>query len=258
MLKHVLLGAFLLTASLAHAQITPEARYNARVYASKLSTGDVKYGGYFPAANAFRIYNANHSLYRQVALPAGLTFGSYDDNPLLSDRLFNTNTTDLEFVIVGTTTTGTQQTFILSESGTTVFTVDSCSSVTVFNTPTGAKLRASGYKAAVGTNLATPTTRIFALPGTYTTLLAVKATPAEQDVAASPYPNPSSGTVRLPYLLKAGQTATLRVSDVTGRTVATYKVDNTFNHLLFDTHALSAGVYFYRVGNSGAQRFAVK
>lgn len=251
-MKSFLLGAALLITGVAQAQITQETRYKDYVTPYKLSTGDIKYAGYFSIDHTFRIYNANHSLYKSVAVP-GIGYVYNNDNCYVSDKLFN-STPELEFVIgANYPAQNVKYLKVINESGVVLLSVDSCATARILNTATGSKMLA--YVESQPNS----STRVFALAGTYTPL-AIKATSTEELVL--PYPNPTTAEIQLPYQLSAGQTGTLSISNALGQQMNTYQVDNTFSQLLVDTRTLAPGVYFYRVssktGTSAAQRFVVR
>ena len=253
-MKKALLVILLLAAGSAHAQITLEHKYAQEVNAFKLSTGEVKYAAYVPGtANQVRIYNQNHSLLRQVSVPFPATTGGYID--FLSDKLFNT-TPDLEFLVYTYAMNGPARPFaqVFTETGASLFRADSTNFVDIYNSVAGTKM-VTHQEDGTGT----PYSRVYALGGTRTALKTADATGKD---AAQPYPNPTAERVQLPYTVAAGQVGELTISDVTGRAVAHYRVDASFDHLLFDTRGLRPGIHLYRVQAAGqssaARRFVVR
>jgi hypothetical protein len=251
-MKKSLLALALLASTAASAQITLEKKYPIAVEPFKLANGALKFIGVVEAANQIRIYNADHSLLRQVTVPVAagerVNYVEYG-----SDRLFNTNAS-LEFVVY-LNTQSSNTTRVMDESGATLLTVDSCSYVTVHNTAVGAKMITYSESVTSGSY-----SKVYGLGGTYTPL---KTAGAKSDAVGQPYPNPATESLRLPYELKVGQVATLTVSTATGQTVKTYQVDNTFDHLVLNARELRAGVYLYRLtladGTvSAARRFVVQ
>ncbi len=222
----------------------------------KLSTGEVKYATYVPgSANQVRIYNQNHSLFRQISVPLPATVrGGLD---YLSDKLFNT-TPDLEFMVYGYDQARSDYVAfaqVFSETGTSLLRVDSTNFVDIYNSAAGTKLITYQQK-AVGDGYYS---KVYALGGTRSALRTATAANTE---AAQPYPNPAAGRVQLPYAVAAGQVGELLITDAVGRAVAHYQVDATFDHLLFDTRGLRPGVYLYQVQVAGqpsaTRRFVVQ
>ena len=254
-MKKTLLAGLLLAAGSAQAQITFEHKYAQQVNIFKLSTGDVKYAAYVSGtANQVRIYNQNHSLFRQISVPLPANLGGYID--YLSDKLFNT-TPDLEFLVYTYDHNGQVQPFaqVFSETGTSLLKADSTGFVDIYNSAAGTKL-VTYQSGATGTGYS----KVYSLGGTRTALKTLSAAGPE---TAQPYPNPTAERVQLPYTIAAGQVGALTISDVAGRTVAHYQVDSTFDHLLFDTRGLRPGVYLYQVQVAGrtaaaARRFVVQ
>ena len=240
----------LLSSSALHAQITPERNYTSLVYPGKLSTGDVKYVGYSELTTTtgqIKIYNANHSIYKQVnvTVPAGATV---EDITYLSDKLFNP-TAGLEFVLnmrnVSATVYGGMR--IIDENGAVLFARDSTSYPEIYNTPAGTKMLLNYYSDSMA--------KVYGLSGTLT---ALAVAPKASSDALLPYPNPTAADIRLPYSVATGQVAQLIVRDVTGRQMSSYQVDSAFDHLLFSTRGLRPGIYFYTVANGPARRFTVQ
>jgi hypothetical protein len=254
-MKKTLLALALLAAGTARAQITFEHKYPQKVNVFKLSTGEVKYATYVSGtANQVRVYNQNHSLFRQLSVPLAATVKA--DVDYLSDNLFNT-TPDLEFLLYAydpAQSSYQDVAQVFSETGTSLLRVDSTNFVDIYNSVGGTKL-VTYQRNASGDYYS----KVYALGGTRAALKTLDAAGRE---TARPYPNPASERVQLPYTIGAGQVGELSITDATGRVRARYQVDATFDHLLFDTRGLRPGVYIYRVQVAGqasaAQRFSVR
>jgi len=251
MKKFLLAAGLFLTGASARAQIALEQVYAADITAYKISTGDVKYVGYFPSVGQIRIYNANHSVYRQAAFTPPANF-QVQQIEYLSDRLFN-STPGLEMVVnMFNASVGASRMEVIDEAGANVITVDSSSYPQIFNSAAGTKMVANVY---------TPTrvyAKVYSLPGTYTALRTQEAKLSE---TAAPFPNPAADQITLPYRLQPGQSGTLTVFTSTGRQVASYNIDSTFDHLLLNARSLRPGVYSYQLTVNGqpggSQRFTV-
>ncbi|UOQ52296.1 T9SS type A sorting domain-containing protein [Hymenobacter cellulosivorans] len=269
-MKKVLLAACILASTAASAQVTLENTYvlNSPLNSFeslnpiKLSTGETKYVKYNKSTRLITVYNANHSQFKQFTPPvppAGYT-STYID--YVSDKLFNQDGA-LEYVASYTIEDNTSGTtvnseYVYSETGALLARSDSSYVTDIINTSTGTKMLVEKQSTSTSSGRRTKVL-VFALPGTYTTL---KAQKGQNDALAMPYPNPATESMRLPYSVKAGTTATLRITDAAGRQVNTYQVDSTFDHLALDVRKLHSGVYFYQVigadgAASSARRFVV-
>ncbi|TGE23724.1 T9SS type A sorting domain-containing protein [Hymenobacter aquaticus] len=267
-MQKLLLAASLLISTAASAQVTLENTYvlNAPAMQSedlfpiKLSTGEAKYVRFNSATRLMTLYNLNHSQFKQLTVPAPPAGYGAPGIDYVSDKLFNQDAA-LEYIVYYNRTNATsQETTMLnvySEAGTLLLRSDSAYVNHIFNTSAGTKMLLSkAYPSLTGGNRSKVVA--YALGGTLTTL---KTQQAEADGLRQPYPNPATESLRLPYEVKKG-TATLRITDAAGRTVATYQVDSTFDHLLLNAGELRSGVYFYQVvaadgSASPARRFVV-
>lgn len=266
MKKVLYLASFvaLLTGRLAQAQITPETTYQGHGPMIRMSTGDYKYQMYRSSTNQVILYNLNHSVYKQFTVPiaaTGYTSG-YDRIAYVSDALFDNNPATVEFIAqygYANNISGVYREIVYSETGSQLAVLDSVSSLAVYNTPSGTKMVAvkAAYNPTNG-NLLRDYTRVYALPGQ----LALRvATPTVAEISGA-YPNPATGLVNLPYVVKAGETGTLRVYDISGKLSASYKVDAHINRLELSIRDLRAGVYIYRIetasGVTAGQRFVIE
>lgn len=252
----------LLAGGSAQAQITPEVIYQGGGPMIRMSTGDYKYQMIRSATKQVTLYNLNHSIYKQFtipAAPAGFTGGyaSY-----ISDALFDTNTATVEYLVqysYANRSSGEGRVIVYSETGTQLAVMDSVINLNIYNTPSGTKMLAEkvAYDPLSGATLRNYT-RVYSLGGQ----LALRtASPQLMEVAGA-YPNPARGIVTLPYTIPAGEVGMMQVFDVTGKLVASYRVDSHINRLEVSTRDLRPGVYLYKVktstGVSSGQRFIIE
>ena len=241
----------------ATAQITLEmTRPGQATGGGRMSNGAYKYA--FPlGAGQMVIYNADHTVNSQFTVPTLAGYQVPTGIQYLSDQLFDTNPATLEFVVsytpLGVTNTP-YKTIIYNNQAAVLATLDSVAFVSVVNTEVGTKLIGSVFRVGPPN---TYRTRFYSLPGHYVSPLRTsdEAAGGDQSERAA-YPNPAAGFIRLPYELRAGQTAPLTVLDAAGRVVRTMTVGSAFTDVLLDTHELTPGTYTYRVEGSGG-RFVI-
>ena len=67
-----------------------------------------------------------------------------------------------------------------------------------------------------------------------------------------PFPNPSQTTVNLPYQISSGQSATMNIFDVNGKSITTKQIDASADRLQLDVSNYAKGIYLYEYnGKSG-------
>lgn len=248
-MKRLLLAFALFAGGAAHAQITSEQNYDAKILGGKLSTGEVKFAGFFAltaTTGQVRIYNNDYSLYKQVGvtLPSGY---KVENMTYLSDKLFNINSAVEVVLNIFDPQSGNQAVRIVDENGAVLLARDAYSYPSIYNTPNGTKM-------VLYSSVDNKST-IYALGG----MLLASAVPSQGKVAeALPYPNPTTSDIKLPYTVSPGKVEELVVRAATGQQVRSYQVDGKFDHVLFSTQDLAPGVYFYTVGNGLARRFTVQ
>lgn len=248
-------AAALLLAIPATAQITLEHTYPASITMTRLSSGRELYVVpvvHSAGAGVYEVglYNLNHSLYRQMMLPAPAGFSNSFSVSYVSDKLFDGDSTTIEMMMgisrpVGSSTVSQMR--IMRQDGSTLFTADSVisRSVSILNTRAGAKMLV--YQ------------KVYSLPGTYSAVAVQEDSDAPSFSPA--FPNPTTGTIHLPYSLRAGQAGVLVITDLAGREVSQYQIGAGFADLLVETRSFAPGTYFYQVQAGGqtspAARFVV-
>lgn len=277
MKKLLIIFSLLYCGTLANAQITYEHSYippdplGDFVRIVHFSSHGYKYvnmnqntsGGYI------NLYNLNHSLYKTInipSLPAGQMQVYY-----ISDSLFNTNGSNIEYLVSDIDNGQIGHVMIFDDLGNTLFSKDSVCmgglspwwpyTEPIFYTPNGFKMILISYVVSTEND----SELVYNLPG---------ALPCEECVNGNTkaygnysgygqlnnsgfllnaYPNPAKNSVTIKYELPAGiNKGDLVFYDLHGREVKTFTVDRTFNSLLVSTADLAAGTYFYvlRAGNN--------
>ena len=201
------------------------------------------------------LYNLNHSLYLLIPM-----YGSAGAISYISDDLFDTDSTNLEFI-----NHWGYYLKVFRQDGTVLFSRDTASiggmaliadydfKQSIFPTDSGTKMKLYIQNP--------PNSRyeIYSLPGhlpcrmTCSEHVVSEGLPTPINETAqknfnNPYPNPTSSQTHIPYTLPDGETTgEIIFYDMTGAEVKRYKVDSTFSDLILSTSDLSAGSYYYQL-----------
>lgn len=263
----ILLTAFLSATLFSAAQITYEHTYNPpQVDIIKLEFAGFKYCYLDTAIN---LYNLDHSLYKQIRIPAQPNANSYSIQ-YITERLFDNDSSNLEYLLVGST--GTSGLFdvhyvnVYSETGTLLFSKDSVklqytsgfgtnlSTLPIRNTNEGAKM----FLVEDGYPLSTPV-RVYGLPGslecssciTQDGVNGLTNTNNDQGFLIAA-PNPARNFTRIKYQLSsAEQKASIVIYTLQGQELKRYPVDQSSSYLTLSVTDLAAGTYFYSLEVEG-------
>ncbi len=263
-----LMVTFQLIAISATAQITFEASYpNAPGYSNsgliQLSAAGYKY---FENVNGqINIYNLNHSLFRTFSIPPQpFTPISNIGVRFVSDELFNTNSADIEYMIVYRDTTnfgiGPSHIRVYDELGNVLFlrdTADCPNSTNSFPMAQhGIVFTSAGVKMLIRDMSPSGAMEVYSLPGTIPcnectggVINGIQQTgggtqPNQQ--LPAPYPNPTTSSVTIPYQLPAGtNSGTMIIYDLLGQEVKQYSVTSSFNTLVIESGTFLPGTYTY-------------
>lgn len=210
------------------------------------------------------IYNENHSLFKSISLPIDSGFNIYIEN--ISDKLFKMDD-GIEVLARLIYTKGTPSQFqyrvkIFDETGAIIFSKDS---VTTNRYNQGGQndniINFGGnYKLVLTTITGTVSNAVlvYSLPGSLPMMLK----PVDKDdQIANAFPNPSPGTVTIPYALPATcQTGEIVFFDVKGVELKRFRVTNQFNTLELENE-FENGTYFYQLqsekSTSGARKMII-
>lgn len=72
-------------------------------------------------------------------------------------------------------------------------------------------------------------------------------TETEQGNAFRLYPNPNDGSMLLDYSLNIDETGEIKIMDITGKLVGSYRMDNAKQQLMIDNRVLVNGIYIYHI-----------
>ncbi|HTA28012.1 MAG TPA: T9SS type A sorting domain-containing protein [Bacteroidia bacterium] len=220
------------------------------------------------------IYNLNHSLYKQFAIPPQPLSAS--NPPLIveyvSDSLFNNNSSDIEYLMEYSDVNSTGYVKVYNDAGSLIFSKDSVCfggdgglggpndfpyTEPVFYTPNGYKIILNdSYGFSLGSKA-----YVYGLPGALpcsecsNSNLITSIQPLTQGGSGSllnAYPNPAKNSTTIKYELPNGANqGEIIFYDLQGRQVKSFTVDRTFDSLLVSTADLATGTYFYILRANG-------
>ncbi len=231
----------------------------------RLDVSGDKYFLYNIDAKQIKLYNLNHSLFKTINIPALPKYRPNNTDSIvsisyISENLFNTDNL-IEYVSfdggyhldISPLSYGSMRVF--NENGVVIFNGDSLMPTFkrdatyygyeseskhdfIYNTTAGTKMILYSYKNNVDQQ------RVYSLPGQLTTRI---STPNKDVHTTLPYPNPTKNSIVLPYKLDNGKEGKLVITDLNGKILVEYTIDNTFDNVLIDTNTMTAGSYFYSI-----------
>ena len=231
------------------SQVTPEHTYiGVSAAYVNLPVAGYKYYVMDVPNSQCKLYNNDHTLWKTVKLSIPANYYLCDIQ-FVSENLFNTdNSIEMLYVscIYNTSLAYyTYDTRIASESGTLLLSVPSGGYSYIYPAQTGSKLLVWEYDFSVFPEKVN--TKVYSIPGQAAT--SINESPAiNQFSLRNAYPNPTSGTVTIPYYLPANvNKAELKVYNVNGNLVKSFVVDHTFDNIVMQTNDMADGMYFYRI-----------
>jgi hypothetical protein len=262
MKKSILLTLFLFLMGFSNAQITFETEYGHSGIYTKLALSGYKFYLMDVALSQCRIYNTDHSLWKTIELPVP-KYNYLNDIKFVSENLFTTdNKVCLAYIYYfydEVTMVYTYTAKVVKEDGTELLEIPGANYLTAVSLEeNGTKLLAYVYDYALSYY---PQTRVYSLPGD---LLSASD---EEGISSfglnNPFPNPAGEFTNVPYELPEGQfEGILTISDLNGRVVDTFRIDNSFSSLHLSTANYNKGAYLYYItaGNykSGTKKLVVQ
>lgn len=264
-----------LTAQISYetSYVTPNPGFNSGLVL--LSTSGYKY--LIRDSNDVTLYNLNHTVYRTFTIPSLPTTANLLLVRYISEDLFDTNPTDLEYMVTYTDTIGPSigntHVVIFDETGTMLFNRDTATTNSTVFSPSlpyqGILATDSGVKMILNHQ---NTLEVYALPGilpcqectggVISGIVPPSGSGSSERQPGNPYPNPTNGQTTIPYQLPAGVTnGTMVIFDVLGNEVKRYSITNTFSSIVLDVGELAIGTYTYSIqtahGNIPGQQIVV-
>lgn len=244
----------------ANAQITLENIYPSGNITDdflrivKLSSSGYKY--FINDKTTITLYNLNHTVYKTIifpTLPGGVSSSSKVEVFYLSESLFDTDTSDIEYFVYYRDPSSICHSAVLDEYGnlllskdSTYLTVNSYFDVNfISNTNKGVKMII--YQLSGKAN-------VYSLPGNLTCeecnsgFIAIPDNNFESGSISNPFPNPSSNQTIIEYVLPQGiNKADIVFYNMTGQEIKRYKVTSAFKNINISTQEFSSGTYFYQI-----------
>lgn len=242
-----------------NAQITLEHTFDSYVIFSASTqinyTGDANY--YIPinsTNNQIKLYNIDYSLYKTVSItpPSGyqITFISY-----LTKHLFNSND-KMEFFVELTGPTTDMTVYkclrLYDEDGVLLkdFGYDYTVSASIHKIDDDYRLSVLRY---LYSDTPSYKTEIYSLPGT----VYYNISEVENSNILTPFPNPATTLINLPYKLNQGEDPIMRISNIQGQLIELKQVNQVLDKIILDVSNYSKGIYFYEL-NGISNKFIVE
>lgn len=204
--------------------------------------------------NSVQIYKPDFSLEKtvNVNLPSGYTLSSVS----VSQHLYNTDNS-YEFIVTATNPDvfSNQQynnyyyLAIVNENGSILEDFGYAYTIMGGYNRIAGQLRFYVMKEMYSTNSTDTqyTVEIYSCSGNYSGVA-----PIESHNQLSPYPNPATSIINLPYELAQGTTAEMRIFNSNGQVVEVKQLGSHFNNILLNVDNYVPGIYFYEYnGNRG-------
>ncbi len=247
MKKYAIVAALVAASTYTHAQVSWEADYapyqEASVY--KIEGEGHKIGGN-SNAGTIRLYNADHSLWKEFPVPT-ITSSDYFYTVIPPTKhLFNSDD-DIEIgvMIPGGSGLADDRLLIFSETGSIVFDHVGATSVQIKEVNGQWKL----IFVNVPPSPALGFVKVYGLPGLYTT--GPKTLPG--GIKSELYPNPVTHAATVAYKLPDGvHTAQMTVTNAMGQVVKTYTITDQYSNVLIYKDAMPPGMYTYTISSTGA------
>jgi hypothetical protein len=261
MKKTSILVVLLTCAFSSFSQIQLEHSYNSWIgeFDTNTTTMYFEQQGFSTEANQFNIYNNNHTLYKTIILdvPDGYYITSIN---FPSINIYNSSS-NIEFIVAFTKISASgldnyrQLIRLFDENSNLLYDFGNAFSFypLIIKTKDGQnKLKIIRYNYTE----TTPAT-LYYISDFYQLVGTSNSTTSNKpNIKSFAFPNPSNSFVNLPYEIENGKNTIMRIYNINGRLIETYRIDFNSNNLKIDISDYSSGVYFYEY-NGISNRFIV-
>lgn len=259
-----------------YSQITLDQTFpGARIDVLHLRSAGPKFYQYNYSAHTAIIYNLDYSVYKSFQFPTIANSTNYNVF-LISEDLFDTDSTTLEYVLSSTDNGGNVTLYIYREDSTLLLQINtvygiiaseygsysSIPYVPILNTDSGTKMIVSCIRNGAYT------TEIYNLPGRARTECCLNSLTnsvvhlVNQQEVMKIYPNPFAENETIEYTLPLNsKRAELIITNLNGVEIKRYSLSAIQNKMESVTTGLAAGSYFFTIisdGNTIASKKAVK
>lgn len=244
----ILIAVFLLNFNFATAQIILEESYDYSATYTKLAHSGYKIYIMDVVASECRIYNTDHSLWKTINLSIPANNYLYDIKYVSEGLFTNDNTLSLVYIYYYYDETFQYYTYnakVVTENGTELLSIPGCQYLYATTIPEeGTKMVAYSYDYSI--LFYTVQTNFYDLPGELVS--GTEGLTSPEVSVKNAFPNPATDFSTVPYELPDGvEEGKIQISDIQGKIIQTFKVDNHFDHLRVNTQQYPRGTYFYRL-----------
>ena len=244
------ISLFVLTfiVSVMNAQITLDHTYitSSGMSSCILSNNNIMYYTYPDTVlNQIKLYNEDHSLFKTITIPH--IDNCYGMNYMFVDDMLFNNDDNIElFIMYGIYTLTNSYSF-------TAYIIDEDSKIIkdfgIYNYRIlEPKLLSTGIISkliirSISNDTKTFVDNVYSLPNKTVIPNILKSTSIS---IPTPYPNPATIYINLPYQLELYQTTKLQIYNISGVLIDQKTIDYNFNNILLDIQTYSTGTYYYK------------
>ncbi len=234
---------------LLNAQIFLENEYETSFLfnfnVTKLIDGKTKY--YLVINDTLKIFNLNHTVYKQIPIPQQFKQEDYSVY-YVSDKLFDIDSR-VEYLLdhVSYTSKVTGSVKVFNEEGMEIFSADDYHIFVAYFDGNSILSTENGVKMILG-GWVDDKVRIYSLPGFLPDNIKENANSPNIFGLSDSYPNPSKEYTRINYRLPRGiNDGEIVIFTLNGMELKRFSVDRTSDYLIVTTNDLPAGTYLYHL-----------
>ena len=218
----------------------------------KLSNSGYKYVLPNYASNSVVLYDLNHTIFKTLTLP---TFNMGQTCLYISETLFNTDPSDVEYLLKHYNYSNYVTVIVGNECGTILFSKDSVELGYDYYTNDGAvRYTPSGVKLLLYSPF-NNNSYVYNLPGNLVCETCSEDLPMSinnssmYDGNVIAFPNPSDNEIKINYTLPTGSKAKITFYKEDGKELRTFDIDDHINYITVDKEMLGVqnGLYLFKI-----------